>query len=119
MNFFVLMLCVFGVTYLLRELDGPFDILKRIRMLAGLKYVPVLGEDEAVIDEIEEIPDTKLGKFFSCFWCLSTWIAFLICALFVYLTKQSIFIWFCYSFGCVGGAGILYEWLGSLNHGET
>jgi hypothetical protein len=112
--FVILVFCVFGITYLLRELDGPFDVLKKIRMLAGLKYVPVLGEDGEFGEEIEEIPDTKWGKFFSCFWCLSTWVSFVLCGIFIFVNKMSIFDWIYYSFGCVGAAGLLYEWRRSL-----
>jgi arabinogalactan endo-1,4-beta-galactosidase len=106
---FFLPFAVFGFTYLLRHLDGPFDILKRTRMLFGIKYVEVLGQDGEVESYIEEIPDTPLARLFGCFWCLSTWVSIMLCGVFALSYKFSILVWITIVFACIGIAGFLYE----------
>src|SRR5262245_11182655 len=47
-------LCVHRLTHLLQAEDGPFDVVIRIRRLAGQGF---------------------FGKLMDCFYCLSMWIA--------------------------------------------
>lgn len=103
-------LCVFGITYLLRYMEGPFRILKKIRIFFGIHYYPVHDENYNVVDEVEEIPSgNSWAKLFGCFWCLSTWISFGVCFLSSFVYKLSIIEWMVYSFACVGFAGFLHE----------
>ena len=48
------LLCVWRLTHLLQAEDGPFDLITRLRRMAGEGF---------------------FGKLLDCFYCLSLWIA--------------------------------------------
>ncbi|HYM74742.1 MAG TPA: DUF1360 domain-containing protein [Candidatus Dormibacteraeota bacterium] len=52
--FMLSVLCVWRVTHLLQAEDGPWDVLVRLRRMAGSGF---------------------LGKLLDCFYCLSLWVA--------------------------------------------
>ena len=108
--YFYIGIATFGATYLLRYLDGPFDILKKFRQLTGIKYIPVINSDE----EIEEIPDTVIAKLVGCFWCLSTWVSIFLCVIHAILNAVPIFDAFTGIFICTGIAGFMNSILSSM-----
>ena len=55
-NFILSVLAVWRVTHLIQAEDGPFDIIFKIRKLAGKSF---------------------LGSLMDCFYCLSIWVALL------------------------------------------
>jgi hypothetical protein len=100
----VLTLSVFGFTYLLRWLDGPFHILKRFRMLVGIRYVLEGSE------EVEEVPeDNQLAKLVACFWCLSTWVSIFFSLAYILMYRGTVVDWFFCTFACVAVSGMLNE----------
>ena len=62
-------LATFAITFILVNVDGPFDIFLRFRKLFGVKYIPVLDDNGNVVEYIEET-DSFLAKLVTCFWCL-------------------------------------------------
>jgi hypothetical protein len=105
-NYIYIALGVFGFTYLLRYLDGPFDILRNFRKLFGLTYIEVLDSPG---EEIEEYPDKPLGRFISCFWCLTTWVSIIFCVTFSIINNNAIFDTFVGIFICVGVSGFIHD----------
>ena len=73
-------LATFGITYLLVYTDGPKDIIKSLRMRAGIKYIYLENGEEVYIP-----PTTFFGKLLICHWCIGTWIAILTSVLFTLL----------------------------------
>lgn len=59
-KYFILVIVVWRLTHLISAEDGPFDLIYKLRKLAG---------------------DSFFGKLMDCFYCLSIWIG-LGCALF-------------------------------------
>src|SRR5690606_28071978 len=112
LDYIFLAISVFGFTYLLRYLDGPFDILRKFRELSGIRYVPeyeLLNQSVylRVRDNVEEIPDKLFAKLVGCFWCLSTWISILYCVTYAILYSKGIFETFTGIFICVGISGTI------------
>ncbi len=69
-----------GVLYLLEE-DGPFDVFKRIRKLAGFKEegMSQLGPEGNVIEVNELVPgDGFFSRILGCHRCLTPYVAFLV-----------------------------------------
>jgi hypothetical protein len=54
MLFFIVSLAIWRITHLLSKEDGPFDLIFRLRQLAG---------------------EGVWGKLMDCFYCLSIWIS--------------------------------------------
>jgi len=99
----VIGLATFGLTYLICYTDGPKDIFKKVRILAGVHY-SFIG-DEEVYD-----PPTKFfAKLLVCHWCTGTWIAILLSLTYVYLVSGNYvsLIWLIP--GSVGVSGFLAE----------
>jgi hypothetical protein len=59
-KYFILVIVVWRLTHLISAEDGPFDLIYKLRKLAG---------------------DSFFGKLMDCFYCLSIWIG-LGCAFF-------------------------------------
>jgi hypothetical protein len=55
LKYFVLVVVVWRITHLIGVEDGPFDLIIKLRKLAGNSF---------------------LGKLMDCFYCLSIWIGF-------------------------------------------
>lgn len=85
----IVVIIVWRLTHLISSEDGPFDLIIKLRKLAG---------------------DTFFGKLMDCFYCLSVWIG-LVCACFVTADiKEIIILSIFYS-----GASILLEKLTNKN----
>jgi hypothetical protein len=97
---------VFGITFLVRYTDGPFDIFKMFRIGMGIKYKIGLSEQEE-----EYVSDTFTAKLVNCFWCLSTWIAMILCLLYVLWQSMSIIDWIILTFASVGIAGFMNSYV--------
>ena len=108
-DYVFLAIAVFGFTYLLRYLDGPFDILKKFRQLSGIRYVPTISSFAYPEPDTEEIPDKFFAKLVGCFWCLTTWVAITFCVTFAIVNSREIFETFAGIFICVGISGFLNE----------
>lgn len=64
---------VYYIAYIIRNVDGPFDVLLIMRTLVGFSYEEL--EDGSVV---EITPDNFWGKLISCQHCLGFWISVLI-----------------------------------------
>lgn len=85
----IVVIIVWRITHLISSEDGPFDLIIKLRKLAG---------------------NTFFGKLMDCFYCLSVWIG-LLCACFVTDDiKEIIILSIFYS-----GASILLEKLTNKN----
>ncbi|WP_348797066.1 DUF1360 domain-containing protein [Flavobacterium adhaerens] len=82
-KYFIIVIVVWRLTHLICLEDGPFDVIFKIRKMAG---------------------NTFLGRLMDCFYCLSIWIG-LICAYFLSGIWQEILILTLY----YSGASILLE----------
>jgi len=78
--FLITLLAVWRVTHLFQAEDGPFDIIFRIRKLAG---------------------DGVFGKIMDCFYCLSIWVALLPGLYFGRDWLQKIILWLAFSGGAI------------------
>jgi len=90
-------LATFGITYIIRYTDGPFDIIAVFRVWMGIKKVHT-GIDEF----FEDISDGFFAKLFSCFWCVSTWVSLLLILIF---NGFDFVLWF----ACIGFSGFMHE----------
>lgn len=81
-DFVIVSLAIFGFTYLLRYFNGPFDALLKIRTLCGIAQVPILNTVGQQIGDAEDMP-TKLAEFVGCYWCLTTWVSFVMFLVYV------------------------------------
>jgi hypothetical protein len=79
---FVLGLSTFGMTYLVCNTDGPKDIFKSLRKLAGVEYFMITTDDEGY-----KPPVKFFAKLLTCHWCTGTWIAILLSVPYVFLFK--------------------------------
>lgn len=77
-------LATFAVTFLLKYIDGPFDVFAKLRQLLG----PNLG---------------FFGKLFDCFWCLGFWIGIVMLLLYISIP------WVVYAFCVLGIIGYMHE----------
>lgn len=107
----IVSIATFGITYIVRYTKGPFDTFIIIRRKVSLE-MPVYDETGQIVEWIENPePDAFFGKLISCFWCLSTWVAFVLTVTYilldVYVIKFSLFIWFF----SVGLSGFLHDLL--------
>ena len=85
----VMALCVFGVTFTLYYLDGPWDILGRARNRLTTIRQPVYdeaGNEVNIIDEPKE--DSFFLGVLSCFWCSSAWVALVVVGLYSLITMM-------------------------------
>lgn len=98
-------LATFGITYLLVYTDGPKDIIKSLRVLAGIKYIYLESGEE-----VYEPPTKFFGKLLICHWCTGTWIA-----IFMSVILTLLFAWDVKSLiylipGSLGISGFLCSW---------
>lgn len=109
LEFPILSLAVFGIAYVLRYMDCPLWLCRRVRELAGVRYIPVYDGD-ALSGYIEEIPQDKLGaKFFGCHWCISTWVSFIVFGAYVYWMRLEILWFVVLSFAGMAVSGIIHD----------
>ena len=81
----ILALAVYRATSLLSSERGPKELLKRIRLLCGVRYMlDEHGNDIAVAD-------TEIAKLISCPLCLSVWLGAIASAL--YITLGIVAVW--------------------------
>ena len=95
--------CTYGIAYILRYTDGPFDIFIGWRKIMGIKYTE--SEDTYT----ETIGNSHSAKLAGCFWCISTWVAAIlavICTISLDIDIIYGFIAWLYS---IGFAGYLHE----------
>lgn len=95
-------LAVFAMGWMLRYVDGPFDVFLKFRELCGISTEPVIDHDMKV-GEVEIIADTFLAKLVSCFWCSATWLS-IICVTIWYIAPIIVII-----LAVIGVSGILNE----------
>lgn len=102
-------LAVFGLSWLIRHTDGPFDVFYKVRKLFGIQYIEVYEGGGQLVNIVEEIPEKFFAKLVGCFWCLATWFSLLVTIYGWY--KQYIvqgfepLIWL----AAIGVAGLFYE----------
>lgn len=72
-NIITVGLVTFLLVYFLKELEGPFGIFAAI-------------QNAVIVTDEEGNPTTFFGKLYSCWWCLSTWVAAVVTVLMVFVT---------------------------------
>ncbi|HEX8110736.1 MAG TPA: DUF1360 domain-containing protein [Kofleriaceae bacterium] len=91
-------LAVWRVTHLVNAEDGPFDVVVRLRALAGAGMA---------------------GKLMDCFYCLSLWVAIPFALLLEDTLKDRALLWLAIS----GGAGLLQRFsspgMGAVDGAKT
>jgi hypothetical protein len=79
----VIGLVSFVITFFLKELDGPFNVIKRFRdMICVYTDIPI--PDGKTFKILEE-PTNFWARLFDCFWCLTTWITAVVMLLYLLL----------------------------------
>jgi hypothetical protein len=66
----------FAITFFLKELDGPFNLIKKFRdRICKYAYLPMSigGVTSTQLTAILS-PDNFFARLFECYWCLTTWI---------------------------------------------
>lgn len=79
-NFLLLTLASYAISYNLVNKEGPFDIFKNLRSLMGIIDVATKGESSygiVVVETHRDIENNFLAKLFSCQICLSIWVCLL------------------------------------------
>jgi hypothetical protein len=79
-TFIILLLAVWRITHLVQAEDGPFDLIFKLRKLAGNGFI---------------------GKLMDCFYCLSIWVALPPAFYFGKGWSQKIIIWLALSGGAI------------------
>lgn len=67
----ILILSTFRITNLFMYEDGPFEIFERFRKVLNIYQIELADGST----HLEVIDNNQIGKLFSCFWCLSVWVA--------------------------------------------
>lgn len=102
-------LALFGLTWLIRHTDGPFDLFLKLRKLTGIEYLGVYDNHGKQVNIVEEIPEKFFAKLLGCFWCQATWWSLILT---IYSWQRHliapsmvVIVWL----GAIGVAGSLYE----------
>lgn len=80
LTFTITLLAVWRITHLFQAEDGPFDLVYKIRKLAG---------------------DGFIGKMMDCFYCLSVWVALAPGLYFGVGGVQKVILWLAFSGGAI------------------
>ena len=80
LTFTITLLAVWRITHLFQAEDGPFDLVYKIRKLAG---------------------DGFIGKMMDCFYCLSVWVALAPGLYFGAGAVQKVMLWLAFSGGAI------------------
>ena len=80
LTFTITLLAVWRITHLFQAEDGPFDLVYKIRKLAG---------------------DGFIGKMMDCFYCLSVWVALAPGLYFGVGAVQKVMLWLAFSGGAI------------------
>ena len=79
----------FVITFFLKELDGPFNLIKKFRdKICKYTYVPMsIGGVPVTATQLTAIlsPDNFFARLFECYWCLTTWITTVMMVLYLLL----------------------------------
>lgn len=82
MNWLIITLCgglsIYAVIKMLQDTDGPFDIFLRFRVWVGVDVKMITVDDPYGFYIKDPNPDGFWAKLFSCKYCLSVWLAFLL-----------------------------------------
>ena len=79
----VIGLVSFVITFFLKELDGPFNVIKKFRD-AICAYIYLPSPSNANFTAVLS-PDNFWARLFECFWCLTTWITAVVMLLYLLL----------------------------------
>lgn len=104
----LLPVAVFGLTYILRYTNGPFDVFLEWRKFMGLVYIAVTNDSGRISEYLESVPDKFAAKLVNCFWCLSTWVAMILAAI-VVLLPGAFSLWLIAVFASVGLSGFIHD----------
>ena len=105
----------FGIVYIIKFTDGPFDVFCVFRRLIKLE-IPLLAANGSVVDwYTDEEPETFIAKLVACFWCTTVWVSLIFTMIYFAVSVLSPWLLILYWFGSVGLSGFLYEIL----HGEN
>ena len=80
LTFTITLLAVWRITHLFQAEDGPFDLVYKIRKVAG---------------------DGFIGKMMDCFYCLSVWVALVPGLYFGVGAVQKVMLWLAFSGGAI------------------
>jgi hypothetical protein len=79
-NFLLLTLVSYAISYNLVNKEGPFDILKNLRSLMGIiDKVETVESSYGILvtNTTRQVENNFLAKLFSCQICLSIWVCLL------------------------------------------
>lgn len=99
---YVLPFVVYGITYILRYLDGFFEVFEKIRNLFGV-YKTLDGKFTS--------NGSQLSLLYSCFWCLGTWVSIIVSIVYIFFGDFEVIKIGLLTFFCIGLAGILHDWM--------
>ena len=111
-NWLSLALAAFGVSYIVRYTDGPYEIFRSLRKSVGIIYVPVYDaylEAEGEVEEVDE--SSQLAKVVDCFWCLTTWVSLALTLLLNQDRKMTLAEFVVCWLSATGFSGMLHKFL--------
>lgn len=97
-NLLILILATWRISSLLVNENGPFDWFDRFRYAIGVRH-----NDSGV-----SYGTNVLGDLFSCVWCFSIWLGFILMISYVFYPNQTILA--CLPFALSAGAIALNRW---------
>lgn len=92
----------FALVLMLKDMDGPFDIFRGLRVMIGAAHIDKTDNQEYSVESF-------IGKLFDCHWCLGTWIS---AAVNIVMIICVIYPWYYFPAVWLAGltvAGCIYE----------
>lgn len=110
-DFPILALFVFGIVYLVRYFDGPYDILKRFRLLVGVKCIETVVHADGKFATLynEEVANRPFARLLSCYWCSATWISITVSGAYCIIYGYTIIEWAVMAFAMLSCAGVIHD----------
>lgn len=99
--FVILALASWRIASLLVDEAGPLDVFEKLRVVVGIKY------DE----KNEPYASNELSKQFMCIWCMSLYVAILLCCIF-YLFNWFMFVLVPFAIGAIAMLCDKHLWRG-------
>lgn len=74
-DLFVLILATFRISNLFVSESGPYNIFGKFRKFVGIIEIEV--DNGEIVNEVLD-SNNEIGKLFSCLWCLSIYVSFIL-----------------------------------------
>lgn len=94
-NLILLSLATYGLTRLISQEKGPYEIIKKFRKLIGIYENEIEIEDEMGLRRtvIEKYNTNEFAVLIDCVYCLSFWISLGLCFVFLPFSFDLILNW--------------------------